>query len=766
MFGAIVRQHRRRLGLSQQDLAERTGVTVRGLRKIESGQIATPRPVTVRLLADAFGLVDADRDQFCEAAHQTPDSPPRASSGPAQLPADVAGFVGRTGALGELDALLDTVGRQQTAVVISAVSGTAGVGKTALAVHWAHRVRHRFPDGQLYINLRGFDPSGTLMTAAEAIRQFLDALGVPPQRIPADPSAQADLYRTQLADKTMLVVLDNARDADQVRPLLPAARGCLVLVTSRNRLPSLIAAEGAHPLPLDLLTADEAHDLLACRIGRDRVSAEPEAVDELVAGCSRLPLALAIVTATARLDPHLSLASLAGQLRDSRGRLDVLATGDSPATDVRAVFTWSYEALGDAPARLFRLLGLHPGPDFSVTAAASLAALPIDQVRPLLNELAAAHLVTQHAASRYTMHDLLRAYATGLAHAIDSEHVRRGATRRILDHYLTTAYAADRLLDPNRDAISLAPPEPGAMPESLAGRQQALDWFVTEHEALLAAVDVATAAGFDTHTWQLAWSLYDFLHLRGHWHDQARVQRAAVAAARRLADTTAQARAHRSLANAYTWLADLNAAHTELQRALDLTIRAGDPIGQAHTHHILAYLSERQGHPENALTHAQQALDLHQSIGHRHGQALALNAVGWYHTLLGNHQACLDHCQQALALHRVLGNRSGQADTWDSLGHAHDHLGQHEDALTCYQHAIDLLRELGDRYGQAEALTHLGDAHHSANNTHAAGEAWQQALTILDELGHPDADPVRNKLRDLHPRQRPGPAVGTARGTI
>jgi tetratricopeptide (TPR) repeat protein len=761
MFGDILRQHRRRLGLSQQDLAERSGVTVRGLRKIESGQIATPRPVTVRLLADAFELVGAERDQFCQAAHRTPDVAPPASTGPAQLPADVAGFVGRTGALAQLDALVDTVGRQRTAVVISAVSGTAGVGKTALALHWAHRVRHRFPDGQLYINLRGFDPTGTVMTAAEAIRQFLDALAVPPQRIPADPSAQADLYRTQLADKTMLVVLDNARDADQVRPLLPAARGCLVLVTSRNRLASLIAAEGAHPLPLDLLTADEARELLARRIGRARVSAEPEAVDELIAACSRLPLALAIVTATARLDPHLSLASVASQLRDSRGRLDVLSTGDSAATDVRAVFSWSYEALGDASARLFRLLGLHPGPDFSIAAAASLAALPIEQVRAVLDELAAAHLVIQHATGRYMMHDLLRTYVTDLTHAIDSEHVRRGATRRILDHYLNTAYAADRLLDPNRDAISLPPPEPGTLPENLGGHQQALDWFIVEHDVLLAAVDVATAAGLDAYTWQLAWSLYDFLHLRGHWHDQARIQRAAVAAARRLADTTAQARAHRSLANAYTWLGDLDDAHTELQRALDLTIRAGDQIGQAHTHHVLAYLCERQGHPQDALTHAQQALDLHQSTGHRHGQALALNAVGWYHTLLGNHQECLDHCQQALALHRELGNRSGQADTLDSLGRAHDHLGQHEDALICYQHAIDLFGEVGDRYGQAEALTHLGDAHNSANNTHAAREAWQQALAILDELGHPDADPVRDRLRD--PRQQPGPAaVSTA----
>lgn len=430
----------------------------------------------------------------------------------------------------------------------------------------------------------------------------------------------------------------------------------------------------------------------------------------------------------------------------------MLTTGDTAATDVRAVLSWSYEALTDAAARLFRLLGLHPGPDVSIAAAASLAALPIDQVRSLLNELAATHLVTQHATGRYTMHDLLRAYAADLAEGVDTEPVRRGAKRRTLDHYLHTAFAADRLLDPARDPISLAPPEPGTLPEHLPGHEQALSWFIAEHETLLAAVALASADGFETQTWQLAWTLYDFLHLRGHWHDQVDVQRAAVAAARRLSDSTAQARAHRSLANAYTWLGDLHDARTELRLGLDLTVRTGDRIGQAHTRHVLAHLCGRQGLVAEALDHAQQALVLYQSSGHRPGQALALNAVGWCHTLLGNHQKCLDHCRQALALHHELGNRSGQADTWDSLGRAHDHLGRHADAHVCYQHAVDLFRELGDRHGEAEALTHQGDAHFSAGNTDAAREAWRQALSILDELGHTDADAVRDKLRDLAPR--------------
>jgi DNA-binding SARP family transcriptional activator/Tfp pilus assembly protein PilF len=667
-------------------------------------------------------------------------------SAPAQLPPDVYGFTGRGSELASLDAAIAAGAERPTAVVISAMSGTAGVGKTALAVHWAHRVRDRFPDGQLYVNLRGFDHSGKVMDPAEAVRRFLDALAVPSQRIPADPGAQADLYRTLLANRCMLVVLDNARDPDQVRPLLPGAPGCYVLVTSRNRLTSLIAAEGAHALSLDLLTVEEAHDLLTRRLGAARVAAEPDAANEVINCCARLPLALAIVAAHAKTHPQLSLTGLAGQLRDSRNRLAMLATGDTAVTDVRAVFSWSYETLTDDSARLFRLLGLHPGPDVSVAAAASLAALPVERVRLLLNELAGVHLVSEQVPGRYTLHDLLRAYAADLADSTDAEEERGSAMRRIVGHYLKTAYAADRLLDPARDPIDTEPSEPGTTPEDLAGHEQAFEWFTAEHAVLLAVMDLAVSAELDAHAWQLAWALYDFLHLRGHWHDQLRIQRAAVGAGHRLADSTAEARARRSLANALAWLGDLDAARAELQLSLDLTIQAGDRVRQAHTHHVLAYVLERQGDSLLALHHAQQSLDLQRATGHRPGQALALNAVGWYHALLGNYQESLNHCQQALALHQELGNRSGQADTWDSLGYAYGHLGRHTEALVCYQRALGLFRELGDRYGEAEALAHLGDAHNAAGDCDIACTSWQDALTIFEQLNHPDAEQIRIKL--------------------
>jgi hypothetical protein len=298
---------------------------------------------------------------------------------PAQLPADVRGFVGRVDQLAALDAIADTVGAEPTAVVISAIAGTAGAGKTALAVHWAHRVADRFPDGQLYVNLRGFDPGRTL-DPADAIRAFLDALGVPPQRIPTGRDAMAALYRSRLADKRMLVLLDNARDADQVRPLLPGAPGCLVLVTSRNRLTSLIATAAAHPVPLDLFTTAEARDLLTHRLGHLRATTEPDAVDLLITRCARLPLALAIVAARGATNSHTPLTTLATELADARTRLDTLADAE-PATDLRAVFSWSYTTLSRPAARLFRLLGLHPGPDLATPAAASLAGLAPTEMR-------------------------------------------------------------------------------------------------------------------------------------------------------------------------------------------------------------------------------------------------------------------------------------------------------------------------------------------------------------------------------------------------
>ena len=690
-------------------------------------------------------------ETILHAATPAPASRVRQAVVPAQLPRDVYGFSGRGEELARLDAVLaGATAEAPTAVVISAVSGTAGVGKTALALHWAHRVADRFPDGQLYVNLRGFDPGGHVTAPAEAVRGFLDAFDVPPERIPASLDAQAGLYRSLLAGRRILVVLDNARDAEQARPLLPGTPTALALVTSRSQLTPLVAADGAHPLTLDLLTEAEARELLARRLGPARVAAEPQAAEEIIASCVRLPLALTIAAARAATRPDFPLTTLAAELADAGGRLDALFAGDA-ATEVRAVFSWSYTALTPPTARLFRLLGLHPGPDTSAAAAASLAGHPLSMVRPLLAELTRASLLAEHIPGRYAFHDLLRAYAADLTHTHDTDDQRHAAVGGLLDYYLHAAYTADRLLQPARDpiAVALVPPAPGVTPEHPADYGQAMAWLTTEHAVLFATVRLAAGAGFDTHTWQLAWALVTFLERRGHWHDLAAAWQAALDAARRLDDPPARAYAHRLLAYAHLRLRRYPDAHTHLHRALDRYAQTGDRSGQAHTHNSLGSLWERQGRPDQALSHAQQSLALFQAAGNRRGQANALNAVGWSHALLGDHQQALTHCGQALTQFRELGDRDGEADTWDSLGYAHHHLAHHTEAVDCYQHALDLYRDLGARYDEADTLTNLGDTHHAAGDPAAARTAWQQALDILAGLDHPDATVLRTKLHDL-----------------
>jgi DNA-binding SARP family transcriptional activator/tetratricopeptide (TPR) repeat protein len=681
--------------------------------------------------------------------------------GPALLPADPPGFAGRTEHLDRLDALLagnalagnalagnalagnalagNALAGNANAAVVSAIAGTAGIGKSALAVHWAHRVRDRFPDGQLYANLRGFDPGGTPTPPAEVIRRFLDALHVPAHRVPAGLDAQADLYRTVLADKRVLILLDNARDPDQVRPLFPGARGCLTLVTSRNRLTGLLADDGVHPVALDLLTVDEARDMLAARLGADRIATDPEVVTELIARCARLPLALAIAAAHAAVRPHLPLAKLVAELGQAKDRLDIL-TGDDTATDLRAVFSYSYHALSPAAARLFRLLGLHPGPDIGAPAAASLTGTTPAEIGPLLAELANAHLLTEQTPGRYALHDLLRAYAAEQAGPDTT------ALHRVLDHYLHTAHQAAVLLRPHRDPVVLAAPRTGTTPERLADVEQALAWFAAEEPVLVATVQRAADAGFDTHAWQLAWAVADFLEQRGHWHYRASVDRTALDCARRLGDRPGQAYAHRRLASAYSGLSRHDEAQAHAAQALDLYAELGDRAGLARTHHALSWIHDRLRRPDLALGHAEQSLDLYRAVGDRAGQATALNNIGWDSVLLGDYRRALNACEQALALFQELDDVRGQALTWDSLGYAHHHLGDHAQAVTCYRHALEMFRAIGDRVNEAATLTNLGDTHHAAGELDAAGGVWRQAGDLLDELDDPEAGTVRAKL--------------------
>lgn len=676
---------------------------------------------------------------------------------PRQLPASAGHFTGRAAELAWLTALAqgtDPQGAAGGAAVIRAVDGMAGIGKTTLVLHAAHRLVERFPDGQLYVDLHGFASDRRPVTPAEAVRGFLGALGVLPGRIPADLDAQTALYRTLIAGRRILIVLDNARDASQVRPLLPGSRTVGVLVTSRNRLTGLAAVDGAGILTLGLLTAAQARELLAARLGAARVAAEPEAVRRIVAASGRLPIALAIVAARAGANPCFALADVARELDEAGRGLDAFDGGE-PAADVRAVFSWSYATLTAPAARLFRLLGLHPGPDLGTAAAASLAACTQAQVRPLLAELTRTNLINQHSPGRYALHDLLRAYAIHLVQTTEPEAQRRAGIQRCLDHYLHSAFAAERHLDKDRDPIALAPACAGVTAEEPAGYGSSLDWFTVERPVLLAVVHLAAAAGMDDHARQLSWTLWTFLDWQGHWHDHAAVARTALAAAARLTDPGAQALAHRQLARAYLRLGRLDDAHALLERALELCVGTGDRTGQANAHNNLAILWERRGEPARGLDHADRALDLFRAVGHRFGQANALNNVGWFQALLGRHRQALSSCRQALALHEALGNRYGQAGTLDSLGFIHHQLGRYTEALDSYRRALSLHRELGDRYYEGDSLARMGDTHRANGDPVAADRAYRQALSILIELDHPDADEVRSKLGFL-----PGAACG------
>jgi tetratricopeptide (TPR) repeat protein len=619
-------------------------------------------------------------------------------------------------------------------------------------VHWSAAISDRFPDGQLFVNLRGFDLSGVPTAPEEVIRGFLEALAVPPSDFPASPAAQAGLYRSLTAQRAMLIVLDNARDADQVRPLLPGGRSCLVVVTSRTELPGLTVADGAHPVSVDVMSEPDAGELLAHRLGPQRLAAEPEAVSELIALCARLPLALAIAASRAAARPQLSLALVAGQLRDAAARLDSLGTGEA-ATSVRAVFSWSYNLLRGPAARMFRLLGLQAGPDISVAAAASLAGLPAAHAAGLLRELTRAHLIDDWMPGRYGFHDLLRTYAAEQAAALDGPQRCRAVVERLLDHYLHTGYAAARLVYPVRELITLAPRLPQVRPEALADHGAAMAWFTAEHATLIAACAQAAREGMDRHAWQLPWTMMHFLDLIGRWDELAATEAAALAAARRLGDLNGQAHAHCDLGRAYVRMGRLDEADGQLRSALSLREKLGGDGPRARIHLDMSQLIQRQGDLPQALAEAELSLALFRSAGSLAGQARALNNIGWLYAKLGEAGRAVEHCERAVALNREIGNRPGEAASLDSLGYAYFRLDRYGEAQACCAAAQDLFLALGDRYNRAVALVHLGDAQRGGGGGHGADayQAWREALDILDDLQHEEAAGVRRRLAGIRP---------------
>lgn len=665
---------------------------------------------------------------------------------PRQIPAPTRDFVGRAAELKTLLRFLDESTVDDGSVLISTVAGGGGIGKTALAVHWAFQVADRFPDGQLYLNLRGFDPSGSPMPPAEAIRNLLDAFEVPAARIPANLDSQAGLYRSLIAGRRMLLLLDNARDSDQVRPLLPGTSGCLVLVTSRNRLTGLITGHGARHVPIDVLPESQARALLSARLGADRIAAEPAATDEILAYCGGIPLALSIVAGRVQTNPHSSLASVAEDLREAR--LSALED-DDPAVSLPTVLSWSYAALTSEQTRVLGLLAIAPGPDISLRAAANLAGLPRTQTRVVLRGLTQVSLIDQEASSRYRMHDLVRHYATEQVGSNQTQEDQEAATRRLVAFFLHTAYVGNQLLPPPRQPIELslpAPEEPQPLPDEAAAEA----WFVAEHSCLLATQQLTATLEWHHVVWQLAWALVNFHDRREHRHDDLVVWQAGLAAANDLDDPGIRARAYLRLGRALHRV-DRNAeAFEHLQVALALAEHTDDLRGQADAHRHIGSIRSRHGEHERALEHFMHAVSLYRRLGTPVWEASGLNSMGWCHAQLGDYDKARGHCEAALSILSRHRDPEAEAGTLDSLGYIAHHTGDHAQATDYYQRAADRLQGIGNTYNKADVLEGLGHSLVALGRHEEARDSWQQAVELFrNHHRTADADRVQRLIDEL-----------------
>ncbi|MEQ4717507.1 tetratricopeptide repeat protein [Nonomuraea sp. B19D2] len=736
-----------------------------------SGKILAPVELLDRIVI-ALGATPAEQAVWSEAwfriaKHQherrqpdpvetgppePPAAPDRHGSGlvrwptPRQLPSVPRVFAGRRDELAQLTAMLEAARVDGT--MISAIAGVGGIGKTWLALHWAHWHLDRFPDGQLFVDLRGFSPNAQPMSPSAAVRGFLHALGVEPERIPLDPDAQFGLYRSLLADKRMLVLLDNARDTQQVTPLLPGSPTCTVLVTSRDQLAGLITAHGAHSLAVDVLDERDARDLLAHRLGQRRLDAEPAAVADLLARCAGLPLALGIMAGRATAHPGSLLADRARELRDATNRLAALDWGD-PTASLPAVLSSSYDALSAEQAMVFELLALAPGLDIDLPAAANLTGLPAVQTGYALRALAEISLLQQYTPGRYRMHDLIRLHVTERAQLDRSSDDRDMALRRLVDYYTHTAFTGERLLDPHRPSIELATPAPGCRPQPLSNETAALKWFEAEHACLLAIQQFAAEVGWHRSVWQLAWALNSFHNLRGRLPEQLAVSRHALAAARELEDPAGQVLSHRRLGSVLIRLGRHGEAMDHLQHALGLAEDTGDIVAQAHTHQVLATAwAQQDGHVQQALEHASLAVRLVQDLDDEVWEADTLNAAGWLHARLGQCRQARAQCEVALALFRRHSSRDGEATTLDTLGYIAQQSDQHTEALAYYRQALDLLRDIGDAYHEAETLDRIGQVHAALGESADAHQTWRQAFRLYQAQHRAaEADRIHRRLQ-------------------
>ncbi|MFC0432869.1 BTAD domain-containing putative transcriptional regulator [Kutzneria buriramensis] len=664
--------------------------------------------------ADALRHYDVTRRRLAEELGTDP-SPPlqavyqqilatdgRASAPvPRQLPAPPPWFTGRQGELEALD-FVPTDG----AVPVAVIAGTAGIGKTALALHWSHRRLDRFPDGQLFVNLHGFAPGGESVPPAAALGGLLDGLGVPPGARPVDLDAQIGLYRSLVAGRRMLILLDNAVDSAQVAPLLPGSPTCAVLVTSRDRLSGLANSAGARQVPVTILSDVDAKSLLTARLGAQRIAAEPDAATEIVAYCGGSPLALGIVGARAAAYPDFGLGELAAELRDAATRLDAL--DDDAMASLPAALSWSYNALKPEQAELFALLGLAPGPDIGLPAVAALADLPPATASAVLRALERVSLVQQDKPGRYRMHDLVRLYAR------EQPADREAALKRLTDHYIRTAYAGDRLLYPSRAPIELGPETPGSRPQQLRDVAAALAWFDAEHPCLMATLHLAE----ERERWQLAWATDSYLHHRGRLRDALDAWTAALGDIEPILTL-------RRLGNACSRLGRHDEALDHLQRALAMAKLDAD---QAHCHRSLSFEWGVRGENHEALEHAVQSLRYYEKLDNPVLVANAHNQIGWYAAQTGDFAMALSHCEAALAMVAEHPDPQVEADTLDSMGFICHRSGDHEQALVYYRRALARWRKVGAVALEADVLEHIGDLYADLGDHARARDTWAQVL--------------------------------------
>lgn len=654
------------------------------------------------------------------------------------LPGDIADFAGRRD---ELARLLAAGESSPAALIIEALDGMAGVGKTTLAVHAAHLLTARYPDGQLFIDLHGHTPTQRPATPMAALDMLLRAVGVPGEEIPNDLDARAARWRAELSARSMLVVLDNAADAAQVRPLLPGSARSLALITSRRRLVDL---EAGHIMSLDVMPEADAVALFTSVVGDDRTAGERDAVLEVVELCGYLPLAIRIAAARLRSRSAWSVRHLADRLRQARSPLAELSAGNR---SVAAAFALSYENLDVSLRRMFRLLGVHPGPDIDMGAAAALAAVDRAEAERLLELLVDDHLVQQPAAGRYQLHDLVRQHAHQVAQTDEPTADREAASCRMVDFYLHTAYRASRLIDQQHPPLDLGEPAPGCLAEPLVDDMAAMAWFDANERCVLAARAAAEAAGWDNAVWQLAWTLDNFHYRRGNLHDNIASWLAGLAAAQRLGNVEVQARAHRRLGLVYAPLGDQEVVLYHLGQSLALAEKIGDVLGQAGAHFVLAFSWTQHDDYRRALVHVTSARALYREVGDVKWEMRSLSMMGACHTRLGDHQQARDYCESALALCRRHGDIFGEADSLENLGAIARDTGERAQALIHYEQGLVLWHDLDNTYRQAGALTIIGDIHADLDHPDDARHAWQRAVELYRSQNlHAAATRVEERL--------------------